>query len=84
MAHGVVEEFFIGRDDIVRVATLRVGRGYTKHPIQHLCSLELLCDRNPTPCNNTPLNPTAVEFRPRRDPAVAARQRIQAIVVQDT
>ena len=37
-----------------------------------------------TPCNDTHLNPTAVEFRPRRDAAGAARQRIQYIVEQDT
>ena len=46
--------------------------------------LELSCDRNPTPYNDTPLNPTAVEFRPRRDAAVAALQRLQDIVERDT
>ena len=32
----------------------------------------------------TPLNPTVVEFRPRRDAVVVARQRIQDTVEQDT
>ena len=38
----------------------------------------------PFPYNDTPLNPTAVEFRPRRDAAVAALQRLQDIVERDT
>ena len=55
-----------------------------ERPIQHLYPLELSCDRNPTPCNDTPLNRTAVEFRSRRDADVAARQQIQDIVEEDT
>ena len=86
---GVVEELFTGRDGIVRAAKLRAakvraGRGFMERPIQHLYSLELSCDRNLTLYNDTPLNPTAMEFRPRRDAAVAARQRIEDIVEQDT
>ena len=77
---GVVEELFSGRDGVVRAAKLRAGRGFMEHPIQHLYPWELPCDRNPTPCNDIP----AVEFRPRRDAAVAARQRIQDIVEHDT
>ena len=40
-----------------------------ERPIQHLHSLELSRDRNPTPCNDTPLDRTAVEFRLQRDAA---------------
>ena len=58
--------------------------GFMERPIQHLYPLELSCDRNPTPYNDTPLNPTVVEFRPRRDAVVVARQRIQDTVEQDT
>ena len=76
---GVVEELFT-RPGGVRAAKLRVGRGFLERPIQHLYPLELSCNRNPTLCNDTPLNPTAVEFRPRSDAAVA---RIQDIVEQD-
>ena len=86
---GVVEELFTGRDGVVRAAKLRAakvraGRGFMERPIQHLYPLALSCDRNLTLCNDTPLNPTAMEFRPRRDAAVAARQRIEDIVEQDT
>ena len=86
---GVVEELFTGRDGVVRAAKLRAakvraGRGFMERPIQHLYPLELTCDRNLTLCNDTPLNPTAMEFRSRRDAAVAARQRIEDIVEQDT
>ena len=55
-----------------------------ERPIQHLHPLELSCDRNPTPCNDTPLDRTAEEFRLQRDAAEAARQQIQDIVEQDT
>ena len=67
-----------------RAAKLRADRGFMERPIQHLYPLELSCDRNPTPCNDTPLNRTAVEFRSRRDADVAARQQIQDIVEEDT
>ena len=85
----VVEELFTGRDGVVRAvklraAKVRAGRGFMERPIQHLYPLELSCDRNLTLCNDTPLNPTAMEFRPRRDAAVGARQRIEDIVEQDT
>ena len=81
---GVIEELFSGRDGIVRAAKLRAGRGFKERPIQHLYPLELSCDRYPTPCNDTPLNPTAVEFRPRRDAVVAACPRIHYFGEQDT
>ena len=81
---GVVEDLFTGRDGVVRAAKLRAGRGFMERPIQHLYPLELSCDRNPMPCNDTPLNRTAVEFRSRRDADVAARQQIQDIVEEDT
>ena len=81
---GVVEDLFTGRDGVVRAAKLRAGRGFMERPIQHLYPLELSCDRNPTPCNDTPLNRTAVKFRSRRDADVAARQQIQDIVEEDT
>ena len=81
---GVVEKLFIGRDGVVRAAKLRASRGFIERPIKHLYPFELSCDRNPTPYNDTPLNPTAVEFRPRRDAAVAALQRLHDIVERDT
>lgn len=80
---GVVEELFSGRNGVVRAVKLRAGRGFMERPIQHLYPLELSCDRNPLPCNDPPLNPTVLEFRPRRDAAVAARQRIQDTAEQD-
>ena len=78
------QSLFTGRDGVVRAAKLRASRGFMERPIQHLHPLELSCDRNPTPCNDTPLDRTAVEFRLQRDAAEAARQRIQDIVEQDT
>ena len=41
---GIVEELYVGRDDIVRAAKLRAGRGHMERAIKHLYRLELSCD----------------------------------------
>ena len=71
---GIIDELFVGRDGVVRVARIRAGKSYLERPIQHLYSLELSCDRTPPVAV---LNIEAPVFRPRRDAAFAAGLRIQ-------
>ena len=61
---------------------LRAGKTYLERAVNHLYPLELSCDRTETkePIN---LNPEAASFRPRRDAAVAAQQRIKEVAEVD-
>ena len=78
---GIVEELYVGRDDIVRAAKLRAGRGHMERAIKHLYRLELSCD---LPRNQpSVLNPEAVAYRPRRDAAAAAGLRVRDILDDD-
>ena len=73
----IVSILIRGRDEVVRGAKVRTGKGVLERPIQHLYPLELSCDRyQPRP---TDLNPDAAEFnpRPQRPAAVAAKGRIR-------
>ena len=76
---GVVQELYKGRDGVVRVVKLRAGQTSLERAVNQLYPLELSCDRdNPKP--SAKLNPAAPNFRPTRDVAVAACERIQEIV----
>ena len=61
----IIEQLIIGRDKVGRGAKLRNGKSVLERPVQHLCSLELVCDRTPPPDKPTLLNPGAHIFRPR-------------------
>ena len=73
---GIVHELYEGRDGVVRAVKLRAGKNFMERSPTHLYSLELSCDREAKKTQET-LNPDVAPFRPRRDAAVAARQRIQ-------
>lgn len=75
---GIVEELITGNDGVLRGARLRAGKSRIERPIQHLCPLELSCDRQQLPAP-VQMNPEAASFRPRRDAAIAARLRVQDI-----
>lgn len=75
---GVVEELYEGRDGVVRAVKLRAGKTFLERAINHLYPLELSCDRTDSKLSDH-LNPEAPTFRPTRDAAVAACQRIQDI-----
>ena len=75
---GIVEELIVGNNEVVRGARLRAGKSHIERAVQHLYPLELSCDRS-TPAAPRPLNPEAETYRPRRDAAIAAEQRIQDI-----
>ncbi|CAB4044293.1 Pro-Pol poly [Paramuricea clavata] len=75
---GVFDELYKGRDGVVRAVKRRAGKTYLERAVNHLYPLELSCDRTETkePIN---LNPEAAPFRPRRDAAVTAQQRIKEV-----
>ena len=76
---GVVEELYKGRDGVVRAVKLCAGKTFLERAVNQLYPLELSCDRSESR-PSVPLNPDARDFRPTRDAAVAARERIQEIV----
>ena len=74
---GIVEKLIKGKDGVIRGARMKAGRSYLERAVGHLYPLELTCDSwkgDPKMENNIEsLNPTAVEFRPRRNAAEIAR-----------
>ena len=77
----IVDQVFPGKDGVVRAVQLKTANGILERPVQHLYPLELQCDVAEN-AEETPLNPDAPEFRPKRDAATAAKLRIRQI--QDT
>lgn len=75
---GIIEALYTGRDGVIRGAKLRAGGGHIERPVNHLCPLELICDRTPLTSQDQ-LNPNVPEFRPARDATVAASVRIHDI-----
>ena len=79
---GIVEEMIKGRDGIVRVVTLRAGKSHLERPIQHLYPLEL--EREARKENrNGKLDAGAPEFRPRRNTAQEAKDRLAGIAIYE-
>ena len=79
---GIVHQLFAGRDGIVRAARLRAGKQYMERAIQQLYPLELSCDRTiEEPF--TLLSAEAPDFRPRRNAAAAASQRIHELAQEE-
>ena len=77
----IVDQVFPGKDRVICAVQLKTANGILEHPVQHLYPLELQCDVAEN-TKETPLNPDAPEFRPKRDAATAAKLCIQQI--QDT
>ena len=78
---GVVEELVTGKDGEVRVAKVRSRKSRLERAVQQLYPLELSCDvEQPT---EPVMNPEAPVFRPKRDAAIAARQRIREVLTEE-
>ena len=77
---GIVEELYEGRDGVVRGAKIKTRKTHIDRAPQHLFPLELhrVEDAKVATENNT-LDPDAKEFRPRRNAAVVARERMQEV-----
>ena len=75
---GIINKMLPGNDGIVRAVRLRAGRSFLKRAPEHLFPLELSCEGDVPKDNkatNT-LDPTAIEFRPRRTANAIAQLRI--------
>ena len=80
----IVSATYPGKDGIIRALELKTTHGTIERPVQHVYPLEIACDKDTvrdtsTDATPAPLNPSATNFRPRRDAAVAARTRIQEL-----
>ena len=69
---GIVERLINGRDNVVRAIRLRAGKSYLERPVEHLYPLELHCNIK-KPEETIKLNPTANEFKSKRDASTIAR-----------
>ena len=77
---GIVNHLYIGKDNIIRVAELRIGKKLIDRPIQLLYLLELHCDGITTTNNDekkNELNPSATDFRPKQTAAKMAKWRLK-------
>ena len=80
---GTVSHLYIGKDNIIRVAQLRIGKKLIHRPIQLLYPLELHCE-GITRTNDekeNELNPSATEFLPKRTAAEIAKWRLKDIAI---
>ena len=73
---GIIEELITGQDGAVTGAKLRAGKSILERPVQLLYPLELSSERPPGR-PNVDLDPRTPAFRPRCNPAAAARASIQ-------
>ena len=79
---GIVEEMIKGRDGIVRVVKLRAGKSHLVRPIQHLYPLELEREARKE-SRDARLDAAAPEFRPRRNTAQEAKDKLAGIAMYE-
>ena len=77
---GIIEELIVGKDGVVRAAKVRTGKNQLERAIQHLFPLELSCDRR---SEEVQLNPEVESFKPKRQAAQNAGQRIREIIQEE-
>ena len=78
---GVVVKLIKGRDGEIRAARLKTGKSYIERAIQQLCPMELSCDIEKV--EQECLDPEAREFIPKRAAAVAAKDRVREMVLNE-
>ena len=76
---GIVEELVTGKDNEVRVAKICGSKSHLEQAVQQHYPLELSCDVE-QPIPPVVMNPQAPVFQPRRDAAVAARERVRELI----
>ena len=83
---GFVNHLYSGKDNIIRVVQLRIGKKLIDRPIQQLYPLELYCE-GMTPANKdekkNELSPSATEFRPKRTAAEITKWRLKHIAIEN-
>ena len=83
---GIANPLYIGKDNIIRVAQLRIGKMLIDRPIQLLYPLELHCEGITTTNEDekkNELNPSATEFRPKGTAAEIAKWRLKDITIDE-
>ena len=78
---GVVVKLVKGRDGEIRAARLKTGKSYIERAIQQLCPMELSCDIEKV--EQERLDPEAREFIQKRAAAVAAKDRVREMVLNE-
>ena len=82
----IVNDLYIGRNNIIRVAQLRIGKKLIDRPIQLLYLLELhfegIITKNGDQKKNE-LNPSASEFHPKQIAIEIAKWRLKDIAIED-
>ena len=79
---GIVQEFYKGRDGVIRAAKIKTVNGHLERPVHQLYPLRLSCDFSPSTIGDK-LSPEAPVFRPRWEAAAVARLRIKQQVIND-
>ena len=83
---GIVNHLYSGKDDIIRVVQLRIGKTLIDRPIQLLYPFELHYE-GITPTNKdeqkNELNPSATEFRSKRTAVEIAEWRLKDIAIMN-
>ena len=79
---GIVEEMIKGWDGIVRVVKLRAGKSHLEQPIQHLYPLELERKARKE-SRDAKLDAATPEFRPRRNTAQEAKDKLAGIAMYE-
>ena len=83
---GIVNHLYSGKDNIIRVAQLRIGKKLIDRPIQLLYPMELHYEgitRSNKDEKKNELNPSATEFRPKRTAAEIAKWRFKDITIEN-
>ena len=88
---GIVDKLIRGKDGVVRAVRTKSGRDRRERAVQQLYPLELSCDifskggenSSSTQQSTTSLNTKEACFKPKRQAAVEAQQRVRAILTDE-
>ena len=83
---GIVNHLYIGKDNIIRVAELRIGKKLVDQPIELLYPMELRCDGITTKNGDekkNELNPSATDFRLKQTAAEIAKWPLKDTFVEE-
>ena len=83
---GIVSHLYVGKNNIIRVAQLFIGKKLIDRPIQLLYQLELYCEGIKTTDGDektNELDPSATEFCPKRTVAEVAKWWLKDIAIEE-
>ena len=82
----IVSHMYIGKDNIIQVAQLSIGKKLIDRPIHLFYPMELHCEGITTTDEDekkNELNPSVTEFRPKRPAAEIAKWWLKDIAIED-